>query len=273
MKTTLGLLGALALLCAAGGYEPAYAQTAQPVTACGSITYTANGEPRPFTQTTDGKLCTNANSSGSVNATIVGPLGTQTLPNSVATTSADCTLVTVGCVADSAWVSGNGTLVSLLKGIFGGVSGAIPAGTALIGKVGIDQTTPGTTNNVTLSTNVGTLPLVQATASVPITFTAAGGPTQIIAASGSLKVYITHIDYVLSGAGTFALITGTGTNCGTGTTYLEGASGHPLSFAANGGISEGGGLGPIYVTGAGGEVCAITTGAVDTSGHIAYAQF
>lgn len=137
---------------------------------------------------------------------------------------------------------------------------AIPPGTNTIG-------------NVNVVTNNAATGLIQATASVPITFTAAGGPTQIIAANGSTKIYITHIDYVLSGAGTFALITGTGTNCGTGTTYLEGASGHPLSYAANGGISAGSGIGPIYVTGAGGEICAITTGAVDTSGHIAYAQF
>ena len=152
-------------------------------------------------------------------------------------------------------------------------SASLPAGSNLIGKAGIDQTTPGTTNNVTVSTNVGTLPLIQATASVPITFTAAGGPTQIIAASGSTKVYITHWDVVLSGAGTIALVTGTGTNCGTGTAYLTGAASHPLSFAANGGISAGSGLGPILVTGAGGEVCAITTGSVDSSGSIAYAQF
>lgn len=121
--------------------------------------------------------------------------------------------------------------------------------------------------------NGTTSPLIQATASVPITFTAAGGPTQIIAASGSKVIYITHIHYVVSGVGTFALITGTGTNCGTGTTYLEGSSGHPLSFAANSGISAGGGLGPIYVTAAAGEICAITTGSVDTSGVISYAQF
>ena len=42
---------------------------------------------------------------------------------------------------------------------------------------------------------------------------------------------------------------------------------------ANGGISAGGGSGAILITGAGGEVCAITTGAVDSSGSIAYAQF
>lgn len=162
---------------------------------------------------------------------------------------------------------------SSLSTIVTNTGAATPAGTAIIGKVGIDQTTPGTTNNVTLSTNVGTLPVVQATATIPITFTAAGGPTQIIAASGATKIYITHWDVVLSGAGTFALVTGTGSNCGTSTTYLTGASGHPLSFGANGGISAGSGLGPVLITGASGAVCAITTGAVDSSGSIAYAQF
>lgn len=137
----------------------------------------------------------------------------------------------------------------------------------------IDQTTPGTTNNVTISTNVGTLPLVQATASAAISSTSAGGPTQLIAASGSTKIYVTHYDIVLSGAGTFAWVTGTGTNCGTGTAYLTGAASHPMSFAANGGISAGGGLGPILITGAGGELCYITTGAVDISGSVSYAQF
>lgn len=159
------------------------------------------------------------------------------------------------------------------------IAGPVPACSAspcttTIGRVGIDHSTPGTTDNVTVSANGATpVPIIQATASVPITFTAAGGPTQIIAASGSTKIYITHIHYVLSGVGTFALITGTGTNCGTGTTYLEGASGHPLSFAANSGISAGGGLGPIYITAAGGEICAIYTGSVDTSGVISYTQF
>jgi hypothetical protein len=126
---------------------------------------------------------------------------------------------------------------------------------------------------VTVITNSSNTELIQATASTPISFTAAGGPTQIIAASGSKVIYITHWDVVASGAGTFALVTGTGSNCGTNTTYLTGAASHPLSFAANGGISAGSGLGPILVTGAGGEVCAITTGAVDFSGSISYAQF
>ena len=172
------------------------------------------------------------------NVTITGPLGRQAdaLSVSSALSTEDVALqktsgtpcassTTVGCTTPDV---GAATLAA--------VQGAIPAGTNTIG-------------NVNVVANNAATGIIEATASVPISFTAAGGPTQIIAASGATKIYITHIHYVLSGAGTFALVTGTGTNCGTGTAYLEGASGHPLSYAANGGISAGGGLGPIYVTG------------------------
>jgi hypothetical protein len=43
------------------------------------------------------------------------------------------------------------TEISSLATIATAVQAAIPAGTAIIGKVGIDQTTPGTTNNVSVS--------------------------------------------------------------------------------------------------------------------------
>ncbi len=56
-------------------------------------------------------------SGGGGGSTITGPLGSQTTAASVATT----------------------------------INGALPAGTAILGKVGIDQTTPGTTNGVQLT--------------------------------------------------------------------------------------------------------------------------
>jgi hypothetical protein len=229
------------------------------VSSCGTppTTYAA-GSAHAVLQDTTGVLCTSSSGGGGGAVTI-----------------ADNADVTQGAKADSACATDTGTcsLIALAKRGNQNMSGPISAGTNIIGKVGVDQTTPGTTNNVTVSTNVGTLPLVQATASAAISTTAAGGPTQLIAASGSTKIYVTHYDLVLSGAGTFAWVTGTGTNCGTGTAYLTGASSHPMSFAANGGISAGGGLGPILITGAGGELCYITTGAVDISGSVSYAQF
>lgn len=68
-----------------------------------------------------------------------------------------------GNPADAAYGgSGSASIISVLKGIYAIASGSVPAGTAIIGKVGIDQTTPGTTNAVsttnwpsTVDTNSG----------------------------------------------------------------------------------------------------------------------
>lgn len=125
----LAFLGAAlgaALLFGAPGL--ASAQTAQPVTSCGAITYTANAEPRPLTQTTDGQ----------------------------------------GCVKAS-------------------LTGAIPAGTNLIGKAGIDQTTPGTTNGVVIA------PTSASTAGIaPVVSTALEGSHVLKASAGNLySAYVT----------------------------------------------------------------------------------
>jgi hypothetical protein len=70
-------------------------------------------------------------------------------------TVADGSDVTTGAKADAAYAgSGAASLVAILKGIYAGIVAAIPAGTNLIGKVGIDQTTPGTTNAVVATGNV-----------------------------------------------------------------------------------------------------------------------
>lgn len=58
--------------------------------------------------------------------------------------------LTQGAKADAAWSSGSGSVVAILKAIATNSGAAIPAGSALIGKLGIDQTTPGTTNGVAL---------------------------------------------------------------------------------------------------------------------------
>jgi hypothetical protein len=56
---------------------------------------------------------------------------------------------TEGTKADAAYAgSGSATVVSILKGIYNALVAALPAGSNIIGKVGIDQTTPGTTNAV-----------------------------------------------------------------------------------------------------------------------------
>ena len=66
-----------------------------------------------------------------------------------AVTSIDGGITTIGTEADAAYAgSGSATLVAALKGIYNAANSALVAGSAIIGKVGIDQTTPGTTNAV-----------------------------------------------------------------------------------------------------------------------------
>lgn len=87
----------VALVCAGGAFGSiAVAQTAQPLSACGTgPAYTANGLPMPLTQTTDGKLCTNVASipagSNTIGATVcVDVHGTQcdfTLPQPISRTA------------------------------------------------------------------------------------------------------------------------------------------------------------------------------------------
>jgi hypothetical protein len=80
------------------------------------------------------------------------------------TSTADGGSVTLGAKADAVCGTATGTctLESLVKFLNSTASGAIPAGTNIIGKVGIDQTTPGTTNAVAIDqTTPGTTNAVQ----------------------------------------------------------------------------------------------------------------
>ena len=60
---------------------------------------------------------------------------------------------TLGTKADAAWTSGSGTLIAIAKTIATNTGAVVPAGTNIIGKVGIDQTTTGTTNGVVNAAN------------------------------------------------------------------------------------------------------------------------
>lgn len=90
----------------------------------------------------------------------LGAGATDTRTNRVVLASDDLAVVGIGGIGDTAWVSGNGSIIALLKGIFGKVSSLVTgtvlaAGSALIGKVSIDQTTPGTTDSVTVAVAQG----------------------------------------------------------------------------------------------------------------------
>lgn len=166
------------------------------------------------------------------------------------------------------------------------ISSTLPA-YAAIPTFKIDQTTPGTTNAVQDAATSATgsavpakaifagarsganlVGLIQADTSVKIDMSTAT-ITQLVALSGSTKIYVTSWDVIAGGATNFKLVYGTGSNCGTGTTDLTGA--YPLT--AQSGISKGSGLGPVLVVPAGNALCANNGTGVQVSGAASYTQF
>lgn len=110
--------------------------------------------------------------------------------------------------------------------------------------------------------------VIQASASVPINISTAT-TTQLVALSGTTKIYVTGWDVIAAGTGNITLEYGTGSTCGTGTTVLTGA----YNLTAQAGIARGNGLGPVLVVPAGNALCALTSAAVQMSGSLAYTQF
>jgi hypothetical protein len=149
----------------------------------------------------------------------------------------------LGTQADTAWVSGSGTAIALLKNIAGGIAGSIPAGSAIVGKVGIDQTTPGTTNAVSTayigSTAVATgsgamtsgtqrfalatdspgiVTLGQTTMSASVPVTIASNQSAVPVTSGPYPTGATAI--TASATGTTAATTATLAGTSSKTTYI-----------------------------------------------------
>ena len=104
--------------------------------------------------------------------------------------------------------------------------------------------------------------------SVPISISTAT-TTQLVALSGSTKIYVTAWDVIAAGTGNIQLEYGTGTNCGTGTTALTGS----YNLTAQAGIAKGNGLAAVLVVPAGNALCALTSAAVGMYGSVSYTQF
>ena len=89
------------------------------------------------------------------------------LPTGAATSANQSTEIAAqGTPADTAYAgTGSASIIAALKGVYNATLAPLAAGSNIIGKVGIDQTTPGTTNKVTLgSDNVAVTPSNAATA-------------------------------------------------------------------------------------------------------------
>ncbi|MBF6570524.1 MAG: hypothetical protein IVW54_16780 [Candidatus Binataceae bacterium] len=101
--------------------------------------------------------------------------------------------------------------------------------------------------------------------SAPITFTAASGSLQIVAASGATIVRICHISISSSAASNWTIQYGTGANCGTGTAALTGAYNNVTTFALD--------FAGTLRTPASQALCLNSSVAVTAGGVVTYAQF
>jgi hypothetical protein len=217
----------------------------------------------------------------------------------------------------------NTTLGSPIQATGGTVG--IVAGTALIGKAGIDQTTPGTTNGVALVGVNGATALagngVTGTGSARVTISSdnsnsagiggsatgsavpssaryVGGNgsgnltgvtvcdnwtaisqttgTQIITGTSAKKTYICSINIVSATAQNIALVGGTGSVCATSTHAIAGGTTAATgwNFAANGGLTQGSGIGVIMQAGtAADNLCLLMSSTGQLSGTISWTQY
>lgn len=100
--------------------------------------------------------------------------------------------------------------------------------------------------------------------------------TLLITGVTGRHVRICSLSLVTAAANNVALISGTGATCATGTTGMNGGTTAATgwNFAANGGLTQGSGLGEVNRTNAtGNSVCIITSAATQLSGRISYAIY
>jgi hypothetical protein len=84
------------------------------------------------------------------------------------------------------------------------------------------------------------------------------------------KGHICAILLISASAQSVSLAEGTGTTCGTGTTYLAGGAGGTIPLAANGGFSAAAGS-PFMVTQVSADhLCLLQSGSANISGWITY---
>lgn len=186
-----------------------------------------------------------------------------------------------GCSASTAITSwGGGTLGAMAN--YGTSPGAVlvPGVNAFITNANTNgQATMSASSPVVIASNQSAVPVSTAdvcasTAKInlPISFQTTS-ITQLIALSGSTKIYVCSLSLIASIATVFSVTGGTGTNCGTPAALIGTTSAtHGLSLAANGGMTLGNGAGTVAVTGAGSELCIVQSGAGDLVGNLTYVQ-
>jgi len=177
-------------------------------------------------------------------------------------TIVDGAIATLGSKTDAKSTATDSTSVSAMQ-VLKQISASAQAGTANTG-----SSVP--TGAIYAGANSGgnLTGIIQAGSSAKIDISTAT-TTQLVALSSGKKIYVTNYKVVAGGTGNFKFVYGTGSNCGTGTTDLEGNN----NLTAQAGASVGSGLGPVLVVPASNALCATTSAAVQMSGHVAYTQF
>lgn len=155
---------------------------------------------------------------------------------------------------------------------------AVPAGSNLIGNVGI--------NDGTNTAKVQAASTSPALADKALTVVNSPNPSVVCpnniainqTASTDLHTmtnfgYICLVKLISTTQQGVTLAEGTGSNCGTGTTYIDGGSGGTNQVAANGGWVIGGAGGvAIKMNASGDHLCLIQSGSGNISGIITYAD-
>jgi hypothetical protein len=93
--------------------------------------------------------------------------------------------------------------------------------------------------------------------------------TQIVALIAAKSIYICSLTINGAGTTTGKLVSGTGTNCGTGQANLTPA----FSLIAGSTVTAGGGLGYVVKAAAGAAVCVTNSAAVAVNVLVSYTQF
>ncbi|MEQ1949022.1 MAG: hypothetical protein ABL995_17655 [Bryobacteraceae bacterium] len=126
-----------------------------------------------------------------------------------------------------------------------------------------------TTANYTGANSSGNLTGIVACDSSALLTVSTATTTQTIALSAGKSIYVCAM--VINGGGTTTakLVTGTGTNCGTGQSNLT----PTFNLVAGSAVSLGNGLGVLFKTASGGALCVTNSAAQAANVFVVYTQF
>jgi hypothetical protein len=108
---------------------------------------------------------------------------------------------------------------------------------------------------------------MQSDSSVPISV-ATATTVELVPAVAGQSIFVTHYNIVAAGTGSVKLVSGTGTNCGTGTADVTGN----YALTASAAVEAGSGLGVLVIVAPGRALCVTNSAAVGMYGLLSFAQ-